>query len=152
VVASSKKKPVSVPKKPGNLTIREPTAAPSPPANPIGGEKETAAPAAKDGKALSRKCARPTIEVPPIPAAPEAGDFNALEILSNCLSEAAAVKRDDLARASTENARDPAEETAQFLLAAGLRVLANSVSRKDLISERDDAREDAKKLRVLLKS
>ena len=92
VVTTSKKQSVPAPRKPGSLTIREPTAAPSPPTNPIGREKETAAAATKDGRAALRKRVRPTVEVPLIPAAPEVGDFNALEILSNCLSKAAAVK------------------------------------------------------------
>lgn len=148
VVATSKKQqPPTVPRKPGSLSIWEPTAATRPPSNPIRVEKETAAAGGKDGKASTRKRVRPTIEVPLIPATPEVESFSALEVLSNCLSEAAMVKRDDLARASTENTQDPAEETAKFLLAAGLRVLANSVSRKDLISERGEALEDAKKWR-----
>jgi len=90
---------------------------------------------------------RPTVEVPQIPAAPEEVGFNALEFLSKSLSEEGSVKRDDLARASTENTQDPSEEAARFLLATGMRLLASSVSRKDLLSERDAARDDAKKTR-----
>jgi len=103
VVATSKKQPAPAPRKPGNLTIREPGDAPSPPANSDGRGKETVAPAPKGGKAASQKRARPSTEVPLIPTAPEAENFDTLEVLANCLSLAAAVRRDDLARASTEN-------------------------------------------------
>jgi len=142
--ASSAAVAAAAPRKSGGVVIREPSATLRPPSQPSKGEESTIT--AKDGEP-PKKRQRPTVEVPQIPALPEANDFNALEFLSKSLSEAGSVKRDDLARASTENSLDPSEEAARFLLATGMRLLANSVSRKDLLSERDAARDDAKRAR-----
>ena len=101
VEPSKKKKPAFVLVKPVNLTIHDPSDTPSSQAKSSGRGKQTAAPSSKGGKTSSRKRARPASEIPLIPSAPEVGKFDALAVLANCLSEAAAVKRDELAKAST---------------------------------------------------
>lgn len=141
-VESLVEKPLAVPRKSRTLTINEPFDVPSPPVGPKGKGKESAFTAPKRGKTTSRKRARPEAEILLIPTAPETSTFDTLVVLTNCLLEVATIRRNELVRASTENTKDPSEEVAQFILPATLRVLVSSISRRDLIFERDVTRDD----------